>query len=162
MSTELGVLMPLLLATFLCSLVSGFLFAFSIVVMPGIRRLNDNNFIQAFQVIDGVIQDNQWLFIIVWVGSNVALITTAAIFGFDELLIVFALLAYILGVQVPTFMINIPLNNQIQSLNVNDMDEKALKLAREDFESRWNQSNSFRTVMASLVSAMLMIQLYLL
>jgi uncharacterized membrane protein len=31
----------LILAAFLCSLVAGFLFYFSAVVMPGIRNLND-------------------------------------------------------------------------------------------------------------------------
>jgi hypothetical protein len=36
----------LILATFLCSLVAGFLFAFAIVAMPGIRSLNDREFIR--------------------------------------------------------------------------------------------------------------------
>jgi uncharacterized membrane protein len=47
----------LMCATFLCSLVAGFLFAFAAVVMPGIRSLNDGNFIRAFQVIDHVLLD---------------------------------------------------------------------------------------------------------
>ena len=44
----------LILAAFLCSLVAGFLFAFTFVVMPGIRSLNDREFIRAFQVMDGI------------------------------------------------------------------------------------------------------------
>ncbi len=59
----------LILATFLCSLVAGFLFAFALVAMPGIRSLNDREFIRAFQVMDRVIQDNQPVFMLVWVGS---------------------------------------------------------------------------------------------
>lgn len=39
----------LILATFLCSLVAGLLFAFAIVVMPGIRSLKDRDFLLAFQ-----------------------------------------------------------------------------------------------------------------
>ena len=31
----------LMTATFLCSLVAGFLFAFAVVIMPGIRSLDD-------------------------------------------------------------------------------------------------------------------------
>ncbi|MGB5425029.1 MAG: hypothetical protein WBN03_22880, partial [Desulfobacterales bacterium] len=61
----------LILATFLCSLVAGFLFAFSVVVMPGIRSLNDREFIRAFQVMDRVIQNNQPIFMLVWIGSVV-------------------------------------------------------------------------------------------
>ena len=59
----------LILATFLCSLVAGFLFAFAIVAMPGIRNLNDRDFIRAFQVMDRVIQNNQPIFMLVWAGS---------------------------------------------------------------------------------------------
>ena len=64
----------LILAAFLCSLVAGFLFAFAVVVMPGIRRLNDKEFIRAFQVMDRVIQNNQPSFMLVWVGSVITLI----------------------------------------------------------------------------------------
>ena len=49
----------LILATFLCSLVAGFVFALAIVTMPGISTLDDREFIRAFQVMDKVIQNNQ-------------------------------------------------------------------------------------------------------
>jgi uncharacterized membrane protein len=49
----------LLLATLLCSLVTGFLFAFAVVVMLGIAALDDAGFLRAFQVIDRVIQNCQ-------------------------------------------------------------------------------------------------------
>ena len=98
----------LVLATFLCALVAGLLFAFAAVVMPGIRRLDDGGFIRAFQAIDRVIQNNQPLFIFVWVGSVLALIAAAvlgvsALSGADRLLIIVAALLYLLCVQFPTF-----------------------------------------------------------
>ena len=52
----------LMLATLLCSLVAGFCFAWALVVMPGIRSLNDREFIRAFQVMDRVIQNYQPIF----------------------------------------------------------------------------------------------------
>ena len=160
MPTDAVFLISLLSATLLCSLVAGFLFAFAVVVMPGIKKLNDREYIRAFQVIDGVIQDNQWLFILVWVGSIVAILTLAAV-AFNQPLVLIAMLAYILGVQLPTFTKNIPLNNNIQSLQIDSMEEAAVKMARVDFELRWNQWNTFRTLSASLVSALLMVLLYL-
>jgi hypothetical protein len=98
----------LLLATFLCSLVAGLLFAFAAVVMPGIRSLDDGGFIRAFQVIDRVIQNNQPLFVFVWVGSVLSLIAAAvlgiwALNGADRLLIIVAALLYLLCVQLPDF-----------------------------------------------------------
>ncbi|MCG8451146.1 MAG: DUF1772 domain-containing protein [Pirellulales bacterium] len=155
----------LILATFLCSLVAGFLFAFAIVVMPGIKSLNDKEFIQAFQVIDRVIQNNQPIFILVWVGSAIALIT-AVVLGIghldriDRWLIVVAVLLYILGVQLVTITINIPLNNKIQALDVSAVNEAAHHDAREGFEPRWNRWNRIRTCLSCLVSALLIVLLF--
>ena len=44
-------LAALLLATLLCALVADFLFAFAVVVMPGIATLDDAGFLRGFQVI---------------------------------------------------------------------------------------------------------------
>ena len=165
MSTEGIFQIALILATFLCSLAAGFVLAFALVVMPGIRSLNDREFIRAFQVMDRVIQNNQPIFVLVWVGSVVALVTSAALGigqldGAGRLLIIFAALAYLLGVQLPTFTINVPLNNKLQTLDVDAMNETTQKAARKDFEPRWNLWNSIRTALASLVSALLMILLF--
>ncbi len=155
----------LILATFLCSLVAGLLFAFAIVAMPGIRNLNDREFIRAFQVMDRVIQNNQPIFVLVWVGSVVALVTSAVL-GFGQLdgagrlLMIFAALAYLFGVQLSTFTIKVPLNNKLQTLDVDAMNETTQNTARKDFEPRWNRWNSFRTVFASLASALLMVLLF--
>lgn len=152
----------LILATFLCSLVAGFLFAFAIVVMAGIKSLSNKEFIRAFQAMDGIIQNNQPIFMVVWLGSVVALIIAAAL-GVGHLdatgrwLLIVSTLAYLLGVQLPTFTINIPLNNGLQSLNVDAMDESALETAREAFEGRWNRWNAIRTVVSCLVSLLLII-----
>ena len=154
----------LVLATFLCALIAGLLFAFAVVVMPGIRRLDDGAFIRAFQAIDGVIQNKQPLFMAVWVGSVLALIAAAvlgvsALSGADRLLIVVAALLYLLCVQFPTFAINVPLNNQIQKLDPDSMNETTRRRAREAFEPRWNTWNAIRTVGASVASIMLMVLL---
>src|SRR5918996_4242938 len=112
MEVNITVFQPVLIvAAFLCSLVAGFLFAFAIVVMPGIRRLDDGAFIRAFQAIDGVIQNNQPLFLIVWVGSMPALLAAAVLGGWvldgaDRVLVMVAAAVYFLCVQLPTFAIN--------------------------------------------------------
>lgn len=155
----------LILATVLCSLVTGFLFAFAVVVMQGIKSLNDREFIRAFQVIDGVIQNNQPIFVLVWVGSVVVLIISAVLSigqmdGIGQMLIILAALTYLLGVQLPTVIINIPLNNKLQTLDIDALNETAKKEAREDFESRWNRWNSIRAALSSLASVLLIILLF--
>src|SRR5882724_7924314 len=113
----------LLVAAVLCALVAGFLFAFAAVVMPGLRSLDDPSFIRSFQVVDRVVQNNQPLFGLVWVGSVLAVVVAAvigvwALSGVDRLLMIVGALVYLLGVQLPTVVVNLPLNNQLQRLDV--------------------------------------------
>jgi uncharacterized membrane protein len=154
----------LVLATFLCSLVGGFLFAFAVVVMPGIKSLDDAGFLRAFQVMDGVIRKNQPLFLLAWVGSVLAVIAAAglgvfALTGGDRVLLVAAALVYVLCVQVPTFAVNIPLNDHVQRLDIATADEALRRRAREDFEPKWNRWNVFRSACASLVTIALAVLL---
>lgn len=155
----------LLVAAVLCSLVAGFLFAFAVVVMPGIGKLDDAGFLRAFQVIDRVIQNGQPLFMPVWVGSVLAVIAAAALSlwattGADRALVVAAALVYLLGVQVPTGTVNLPLNNQLQRLDMATMTDPARRDAREAFERRWNQWNVIRTWVALAVTVLLLLVLF--
>jgi len=157
----------LLSATLLCVLVAGFILVFAIVVMPGIGQLHDREFLRSFQVIDGMIQNNQPLFFVVWIGSVLTLITAAILSfwvleGRSFLIVVFAAVVYLTCVQLPTVTVNIPLNNQLQALDLNAAGEATCLKARESFEARWNRWNTIRTFFALLVSVMLLIAVRLL
>ncbi len=144
----------------LCSLVAGIVLAFACVVMPGINRLNDHDFLRSFKVMDRVIQDNQPVFMLVWVGSVVVLVVTAALGlwrldGADRILLVAATVVYLVGVQLPTATINIPLNNHLQAQDLGSLNDASLHDERTAFEARWVRWNSIRTVFAVLASALL-------
>lgn len=70
-----------------------------------------------------------------------------------------AVLVYLLGVQLPTITLNVPLNNRVQALDIETMDGEAQAAARQDFESSWKRWNSIRTVLASLTSVLLIVLL---
>ena len=44
--------------------------------MPGLSKLDDKEFIKAFQVTDGIIQNNQPIFILIWLGSIISVFCT--------------------------------------------------------------------------------------
>ena len=147
----------LVISILLCSLVAGLVFAFAIVVMPGIKDLNDRDFLQAFKVMDRVIQNNQPIFMLVWLGSAVAVIILAilSIFqldGSNRWLAIGCSVVYLLGVQLPTITINIPLNNQLQSLDLDAVSEADLHKVRKTFEPPWVRWNSIRTVVATMAT----------
>ena len=156
--------MTLSLATLLCSLVAGFLFAFAIVVMPGIKQLTDREYIRAFQVMDGIIQRNQPIFVLIWIGSIVAILAVVVLGvsqlnGFNRFLLIVAAAIYLVGVQLPTGIVNVPLNNQLQALDVETMTEPDQQKARQNFELPWNKWNTIRTALAILTSSLLVILL---
>ena len=146
----------------LCSLVAGLVFAFAVVVMPGIKGLNDHDFLQAFQMMDRVIQNNQPIFVFVWLGSVVAVVTLGLLGiwhldGINCTLAILALAIYLFGVQLPTATINIPLNNQLQTQSLDAMSESELREARKKFEPRWTLWNSIRAVLATVTTVLLIV-----
>ncbi len=153
-----------LLSTLLCSLVAGLVFTFSIIVMPGIKSLGDLAFLQSFKAMDRVIQNNQPVFILVWLGSAVVLLISTALGiwqleGFDRVLLMVACTIYLFGVHVPTITINIPLNNHLQSQDLETMPAAELLKIRSGFESRWLRWNAMRTVLAILTTVLLLVLL---
>ena len=155
----------LIVSTLLCPLVTGFIFTYAVVVMPGFAKLDDRDFIRAFQVTDGVIQNNQPIFMLAWVGSIVSVVATM-ILGFIELYgierwTVFAIgFVYLLGVQGITIRIHLPLNNRLQRLEIDEIDPESLSKERNKFETRWNYFNNIRTLIAFAISFSLMLFIY--
>lgn len=153
-----------LAAALLCGLVTGLLFGFVVVAMPGIGTLTDRDFLRSFAVMDRVIQNQQPLFMVVWIGSVLAVIATAVIAlidgdGSERTLAVASAAVYLLGVQVPTALINIPLNNALQALDLDSMDEPSLARARSEFEPRWNRWNAIRTGFGTVATVLLLVLL---
>jgi|TARA_B100000378_G_scaffold118312_1_gene94878 uncharacterized membrane protein len=147
----------LVFAVLTCSLVTGFIFTYAVVVMPGFSKLEDKEFLRAFQVTDGVIQNNQPLFMLTWVGSIISVLSVMAIsilsLGVSDAWIIFVVgLIYLLGVQGITISIHLPLNNHIQKIDINDMNNQSLNEERTNFEMRWNYFNKIRTFIAFAAS----------
>jgi len=147
----------LFFSTLLCSLVTGFILTYAIVVMPGLSKLDDKEFIKAFQVTDGIIQNNQPIFILIWVGSIISVVSTIIISIFTLGLlegwkIIFVSLVYLIGVQAITIIIHLPLNRRIQNIDINSTNLQSLNEERKNFETKWNYFNNIRTVIAFLVT----------
>ncbi len=153
-----------LLSALLCSLVAGLVLTFAIIVMPGTRTLGKLDFLKSFQAMDRVIQNNQPIFMFVWIGSALVLLASTVLGiwrleGLDRVLLAVACAIYIFGVQVPTVTINVPLNNHLQSQDIDTMSESALLEATEKFESRWVRWNTIRTIVAILTTVILLVLL---
>lgn len=149
-------------AVLLCALAAGVIFTFAILVMPGISALDDRGFLRAFQVIDVVVQRGSSAFFVVWLGSAVAVCAAAvlglwAVAGVDRVLLVVAAFVYVVGVQLPTLTVNVPMNNAVQRLDVAEAPQAAAREARLAFEVPWNRWNVVRLWCALGVTAVLLV-----
>ena len=155
-----------LTSTLSCALVTGFVFTYAVIVMPGLAKLADKEFIRAVQVTDGVIQSNQPIFMIVWVGSLISVISTLIVslmgpYSVETVLVIIAGFVYLLGVQGLTVLVHLPLNRRIQTVNVEERDASALREERLLFESRWIRFNWIRTLIGLGVIVTFMVALSL-
>jgi len=156
----------LLSSVLLCTTCFGFLLIFAIVIMPGIGRLSDREFLKAFKAIDGIIQDRQPVFYIVWIGAVIFLVATTILALLEDnsvvdathkALLVVATVGY-LTAQVTTFTINVPLNDRVKELDFESVkDGFLIKQERAKFEDRWNFWNVFRTWVMGAVSVYLVV-----
>ena len=152
----------LILSILLCSLVTGFIFTYALVVMPGLSKLKDKEFIRAFQVTDEIIQNNQPIFMLIWVGSIISvlslIISSVIIIGISESLLTIIIgTIYLFGVQGLTIGIHLPLNNQIQKVNTEELDDQKLHEERLNFERKWNFFNNIRTIIAFFITLMFIV-----
>ena len=146
----------------LCALATGFILTYAIIVMPGLSKLDDKEFIKAFQVTDGIIQNNQPIFILIWLGSIISVFCTIIVsiisLGILEAwLIIFTSVVYLLGVQVITISIHLPLNRRIQNIDINSTNSQKLSDERKNFETKWNYYNNIRTGIAVFVVLILLL-----
>ena len=156
----------LILSVLFCTLVTGFIFTYAVIVMPGFSKLDDKEFLRAFQVTDGIIQNNQPLFMLTWIGSIISVLGTVlceilSLELRDSWLIILCGVVYLLGVQGITMSIHLPLNNKLQELVLDELSNQILKEQRSNFEETWNFYNKIRTALAFSVSLLFLVFLTL-
>lgn len=157
----------LIVSILLGTTVFAYVLLFAIVIMPGIGELGDEEFLHAFQVMDGRIQDNQPIFMLTWMGSMISFFLSAclALTLKQECLaagtkrwVLIATVFFMIGQSITT-SVHIPLNNHIHTLTIDALDDDTLTMERQAFESRWNTWNIVRTIFFLLAAVMFSVTL---
>lgn len=153
-------------ATLTCALVTGLLGTYAVVVMPGLGDLDDRAYLRAFAVTDRVIQRNQPLFVLTWAGSVVSLLAATVVGvaggrGSVPLLLVAATVLYLVGVQLPTMLVNVPLNNRLQATDLDAADPGEVGVLRAAYEGRWGVWNRVRSAVSLVVVLLLLVAAHL-
>ena len=140
-------------AILLTGIVAGIFFAWSNAVMPGIGKLDDLEFLQAFKSMNRVILNKA--FLSVFGGAMIAVflvpvshfaLVPKALFWFYVSISVL----YAVGVLGVTVNGNIPLNELLDTAHLDAMSTHEIEILRERVESKWNSYHLMRTACAAI------------
>ncbi|MFU1857353.1 DUF1772 domain-containing protein [Sphingobacterium sp. NGMCC 1.201703] len=143
------------------ALISGLFFAYTFSVNLGLHKLDDKGYLQAMQHINREILNP--VFYCCFLGAPLLLITSSVMY-FDLsspkfYLIAAACASYIIGVFVITAAKNVPLNNQLDNLNITAATSETIHRMRVLIEEPWVFWNNLRTLFSFLTLVCLIVSL---
>lgn len=135
------------------ALIAGLFFTWSNSIMPGLKQLPTKNFLLAMQMLNRAILNPSFLITFL---IPVALLPLNCYLQFKEAVGVkfyFLLLAcmfYVFGVFLVTMIVNVPINESLDKLDILRANDKDLLYQRIKFENRWIPFNTTRAICAFL------------
>ncbi|MEM8907441.1 MAG: DUF1772 domain-containing protein [Bacteroidota bacterium] len=139
-------------AVIFTGLSAGLFYAWSISVIPGTLDVSHQTYLETMQSINRAILNPQ--FYAVFFGSMVFL-SIASIDAFNTNSSTFwfllgASILYLIGTIGVTSLGNVPLNDQLEVLKINELSQLKMETFRVHYEMQWNKFHLIRTVCAVL------------
>jgi uncharacterized membrane protein len=139
-------------AVILTGLSAGLFYAWSVSVIPGTKKIDGTAYLETMQSINRAILNPA--FFLIFFGSLIFLII-GSVYQFNTgkttfWFILTASLLYLIGTIGVTGLGNVPLNNQLDALNLNEMSPHKQLEFRHYYESKWNRLHFIRTIFAVL------------
>jgi len=134
----------------LTGLSAGLFYAWSVSVIPGTQKITDNTYLETMQAINRAILNPA--FFLIFFGS-IVLLTISSIFQFHTSqaafwLMLLASTTYLIGTVGVTALGNVPLNDQLDVLNLTELSRTKLVDFRHYYEANWNRLHWIRTICA--------------
>ena len=131
--------------------ITGFFYAYSVSVMRGLDAVTPQSAIIAMQGINATVRNA--MFAPAFFGTPVAAIAAGAVFLIlgrkrAGLAMLAAAAIYIVGAFVPTFAVNVPMNNELAGVNLSTASQPD-KIWTE-YSDPWTWWNSLRTAFSAL------------
>ncbi|WP_044211088.1 DUF1772 domain-containing protein [Flammeovirga sp. OC4] len=147
----------LFITVLLTALSAGIFFTWSVSVILGTKKVGDFTYLETMQSINREILNP--VFFLVFFGSLITLISTSVLEFHHRpsfWWIIASTLLYLVGTFGITAFGNVPLNNELEAINLVQLTPSELKNFRTYYETHWNQYHTIRTV-ASMLSFILLL-----
>jgi uncharacterized membrane protein len=147
----------------LTGLSAGLFLAWSVSVIPGTKKLVDLTYLETMQSINKAILNPA--FFVVFFGSLILLsLSSISEFNGNKLafwLLLGAAITYLTGTVGVTGLGNVPLNDQLEALNLADMSIQKMVEFRSYYETNWNRLHVIRTAFALLSFLLAVLALFI-
>ena len=140
----------------------GFFFAWSVSVILGTKKVGHLTYLETMQNINREILNP--VFFIVFFGSLIALVITIYLQFNNKTVFVLVLastIIYLIGTFGVTAFGNVPLNNELEALNITKLNLIKLKDFRTYYESAWNHFHGIRTISSMVSFILLLISIFI-
>ncbi|MBC2846143.1 DUF1772 domain-containing protein [Winogradskyella flava] len=147
----------LFITVLLNALSTGFFFAWSVSVILGTKKVSDFTYLESMQSINKEILNPA--FFSVFFGSLITLLITTYLQFNNKpvfVLVLASAIIYLFGTFGITAFGNVPLNNELETLNITKLSLLELKNFRTYYESAWNRYHNIRAI-SSMISFILLL-----
>ena len=129
---------------------AGLFYAWSVSVIPGTQKVADATYLETMQSINQAILNPA--FYLIFFGSLIFL-SISSVYEFHNSKVTFWLLLassiiYLIGTVGVTALGNVPLNDQLELLELTELSAKKLAEFRTFYETNWNRLHLIRTIFA--------------
>lgn len=148
----------LLLATLFTGLSAGLCFTWTNAITPGIGRIDDIGYLQAFQHMNRTIVNP--LFLLIFLTPFLFSAFGAFLLRLQSnlfWLLVAAAIIYFVGLVLVTIMGNIPLNEILDKTDLSNISLENARDLRDRFEIKWNNLHLIRTISAAISFTLLIL-----
>ena len=155
---------PLFLGILLTGLSAGLFYAWEVSVIPGTKLITDRNYLETMQSINRAILNPG--FYLIFFGSLLLLFTSTYLqyrvgVNLSFWLLLGASISYLVGTFGVTVFGNVPLNEALGVLNLQELTDGLLDHHRSSFEDHWNRLHTVRTVFSILAFVAILLSSFL-
>ena len=155
---ELSVKYTVLVLTILFTgLSAGLFYGWEVSVIPGTKKIGLNNYLQTMQTINREIINPA--FMLVFMGPLLFQIISTYQFRNSSLFwwCLGAMVIYAIGTFGITALGNVPLNDTLEAIKLDQLTQEDANTIRADYETPWNTLHRWRTLFAILSFTLLLI-----
>ena len=143
----------------LTGLSAGLFYAWAVSVIPGTKQIQSITYMETMQSINKAIINPA--FFLIFFGSLFAM-AGASFFEFSNdktvfTIILLATFIYLVGTLVVTVFGNVPLNEELEALRLNELSSDRIENFRNYYETKWNRLHMIRTAFSLISLALLVI-----